>query len=84
MISNDDRKCKNDDVIIGQLTKYIVSHNMKKLSLFFENMNSYEKFLILKKNESIEQLLKQNKWNKGLKLFALVVAKHKHKHGVTK
>ena len=79
MISNDNSKGKNDDVIMGQLTKYIVSHNMKKLSLFFENMNSYEKFFILKQNENIEKLLKQNKWNKGLKLLALVVAKHDRK-----
>lgn len=61
------------DNILFEMNKLVLTRNMSQLSLFFETMNSYEKFVILKNEAKIKQFFKQNDWSKGLKLYQLVI-----------
>ena len=65
-----------DDNIMNLLTKYIMSRNMSKFSLYFQTMNLYQKYFILKNKNKIIKLLEQNNWRKGLELFQLVISRH--------
>ena len=58
-----------EDKILNSLTAMILSRKMSSYSLYFETINSFEKYIILKNKDVIIYLLKQNKWDRGLKYF---------------
>ena len=70
-----------DDVnVLIRLKRVIFSHNMTQLSLLLQTMTKKEKHFVLKHKEQLSQLLKENQWKKGLKLFNLAIKRHEPKY----
>ena len=64
-----------NDIFFRELRKSILSHNLKQFSSILETLTLSEKYYILNEENKlkIKQLLDENDWSKGSKLFKLVV-----------
>lgn len=58
-----------------QVKSIILFKNMSHLSKYFENCNKFERDYIVTNKEMFMHFLKENKWNKGLQLLELFLAK---------
>ena len=63
----------DENSLLNKLSKIILSHNINQLSKFFETMSLKEKYFVLKNENVIVNILKENKWKKGEKLLQLVL-----------
>ena len=66
----------NDKEMFLRMKKIIFSHNMQQLSLFFQTMNIKEINFLLRNKDEVSSLFKQSQWQRGLKLFELVIKRH--------
>ena len=66
----------NDQEMFLRLKKIIFSHNMQHLSLLFQTMNAKEINFVLRNKNELSSLFNQSQWQRGLKLFDLVIKRH--------
>ena len=64
-----ENESNNKQEIEKNIKQMIISQNLTQFSLFFQIFSENEKDFVLNNKEMILNFLKENKWNKGTKLF---------------
>ena len=59
----------SDDGLSNELKKMIFTHNLSQFSLYLELCNDNQRKYILKNKEKLTKFIKENKWQRGLKLI---------------
>ena len=77
-IDNNLLEYNTSDKILQLIYDMVLSHTLSKFSNYLENVTNDEKNIILNNQDIICESLKDSKWNKGLKLFQIVIAKWKN------
>ena len=67
-----------DESIYNNLKAMIVFQNINNLSLFFNTLNNTEKKYILQNSDKIKKLFQLHQWEKGARLFELVIQKYNY------
>ena len=70
-----------DDIFFKEVRKAILSHNLREFSSILETLTLSEKYYLLNQENElrIKQLLDENDWSRGTKLFTAFVTKLKTK-----